>query len=128
MDSELTEGGERAGFAAGAVGGWSEGEGGGKDLREKGLQVGHEVLSDVVDVSDGGFPEFQRRVVVVSTGMLNEEQTGRNGELSAPALLACYRRDARIENKGVEDGLEVVVAMIFDVFGIEDGGDVLDGL
>ena len=62
------------------------------------------------DVADRLTAELQRWVVVVGTGMLDEEQ-GRGYRLTG--LLA--------HDVAVDEGLQVVVAVVFDAGGVEDG-------
>ena len=69
------------------------------------------------DVADRLSAELQRWVVVVGTGMLDEEQ-GRGYWLTG--FLA--------HNVAVDEGLQVVVAVVFDAGGVEDGlyvGEIL---
>ena len=69
-----------------------------------------------MDVANGFLAEFEHWVVVVGTGMLDEEQGRAYGSLGLAG-----------HDVAVEEGLEVVVAVFLDVGGVEDGVDIGQG-
>ncbi len=66
------------------------------------------------DIKDGLAAKTQHGVVVLGTGMLDEEQRRgyRQGRMTAG------------HDDGVEHGLQVVVGMLFQEFGTENGIDI----
>ena len=102
--------------AVGVVGG-DEGAVGVEDVGDDGVEVRHERLGNGGDVVDGLFAQTEGGVVVVAAGMLDEEQAGTDG-----LAFGGGADDVR-----VEEGLEIVVAMVLQTFWGEDGIDVGEG-
>ena len=80
------------------------------------LQQLHIALGHGADVANGFFAEFEYGVVVVGSGMLDEEQGWADGALGFAG-----------HDVAVEEGLEIVVAVFLDVGGVEDGVDIGQG-
>ena len=77
-------------------------------------------------VEDGRAPETEGGVVVVGRGMLDEQQGGRDGSVGRQSVARAQLQAAHIV--GIEQRLQVVVRMVVDVLGLEDGVDVGHGL
>ena len=104
---------EGAGIAAGMIVGGEEGLVGGEDLGQEEVEVVEELVLHCGDVGDGCLSEDEGGVVVVGACVLDEQQTGRDGICCLPHIY-----------DGIEEGLEVVVAMISYIGGVEDRGDI----
>ena len=92
-----------------------------EDLADEVIEVVHELFLDLGDIGNGGLADNQRWVVVVCACVLNEQQAGAHGNFTDSVLkVFCY-------DKGVEDGLKVVVTVVLDVGGIKDGCDIGKG-
>ena len=112
LATEVVEG---AGIAAGAIIGREEGLVGVVDLGKELVEVAEELVLHCGDVGDWRLAEDKGGVIVVSAGMLDEQQTG------------AHRYIRTVYHTSVEEGLEVVVTVMADVGGVEDGGDVGEG-
>ena len=108
---------EGAGIAAGMIVGGEEGLVGGEDLGQEEVEVVEELVLHCGDVGDGCFTEDEGGVVILRAGVLDEQQTGGDG---AHPLFLIY--------DSIEEGLEVVVAVVADVGGVENGSDIGEGL
>ena len=110
------EDGVGTGTAAVAVVGGGETELGGEDGLGGLLEQGDEAVAVDGDVGDRLSADDERGIVVLGSGVLDEEQGRRDGLL--PVLA---------DDVAVEEGLEVVVAVVGDLGGGEDGIDVGQG-
>ena len=122
-----------------------------ENLGEEVVEVVHELVFDLGNVGDGGLAEDQGRVVVVGPCVLYEQQAGAHvfftdSVISFKNVLArrsssCgmfFERNNTVfrlvqkrflfNQAGVEDGLEVVVTVVFDVGGVENRCDIGQGL
>ena len=99
--------------AAVAVGGGCERIVGIEDLGNLFVQEVDKLGGVGGDVGDGFAAEFQRGVVAFGSSVLDEEQGGGYGLIGGLA-----------HDVAVDEGLQVVVAVVLDVVGVEDGLDV----
>ena len=113
--------------AALAVVGRYEGTVRSEDVGDNGIDMRHEGLGNDRDVVDGLFGETEGGVVVVNACMLDEKQ--RRAYLVIRTVhfqLSTLHRLA--DDITVEEGLEVVVAMVFQTLWVEDGIDISERL
>ena len=104
------EGGVGTGTAAVTVIGGSEAEVGREDGVGSLFKEGDETVTVDGDVGDGITTDDKRGVIAIGSGMLDEEQRWRDG---LRLMLA--------DDMAVEEGLEIIVTVVGNLGGIEDG-------
>jgi hypothetical protein len=116
MRSSFAEGGVGTGTAAVAVVGGHEAEVGREDGVNRLFEEGDETVAVDGDVGDGLAADDECGVIALGSSMLDEEQQWTHGFCM---MLA--------DDMAVEEGLKVVVAVVGNLRGVEDGIDVWHG-
>ena len=116
MRSSFAEGGVGTGTTAVAVVGGHEAEVGREDGVNRLFEEGDKTVAVNGDVGDGLAADDECGVVALGSGMLDDEQQRTHG---FRMMLA--------DDMAVEEGLKVVVAVVGNLRGVEDGIDVWHG-
>ena len=109
--------------AALAVGGGHKDAVGGKDVGDDGIDMRHEGLCNDRNVVDGLFGETEGGVVVVTPRVLYEKQR-RTYLVIITAYFQLPTLDRLADDMTVEEGLQIIVAMILQTLRVEYGIDI----